>query len=103
MANAPTFTSTNTVSKRTFEDDLTEEILSALRGTGYLELYDVSVSVDGHDVLLFGCLPSYFLKQKAEYTTRSIPGVASLKSDIQVTRGCSSRTVQNSTTSVSLL
>lgn len=87
MLNAPRFIVTTTSSERTFEDDLAEEIALALRGTGYLELYDVDVSVDGHDVLLRGCLPSYFMKQKAEYVTRSIPGVVTLKSDIEVTRG----------------
>lgn len=66
------------------EDELVEEVRSALRRTGYLELYGIDVRVDGRDVLLRGHVPSYFLKQKAESVTRGIPNVCILKSDIEV-------------------
>lgn len=87
MLNGPTLLKATSRRDRTFADDLAQEISLALRQTGYLELCNVDVKADGHDVLLCGCMPSYFLKQKAEYTTRSISGVATLKSDIAVTRG----------------
>jgi len=71
----------------TFEDALSEEISLALRSTGYLELFDVEARIDGHNVLLRGRVPSYFLKQKAEFIVRGLPGVAILTSDIDVSRG----------------
>lgn len=70
-----------------FEDELVQEIALALRRSGYLELIDIDVIVDGHDVLLRGRVPSYFLKQKAEFLARSLPNVATLNSDIEVTKG----------------
>lgn len=76
-----------TTRQPTFEDELVQDIALALRRTGYLELFDIDVTVDGHDVLLRGCVPSYFMKQKAEFVTRSLPNVGTLKSDIEVTRG----------------
>lgn len=75
---------TNTAAPLNFEDELTGEILTALRQTGYLELFNIDVRVDGHDVLLSGSVPSYFMKQKAEHIVRSLPGVAVLTSDIDV-------------------
>ena len=69
------------------EDTLVQEIRLALRRTGYLELFDIDVFADGCDVWLRGRVPSYFLKQKAEYLIRSIPTIAAMKSDIEVSRG----------------
>lgn len=69
-----------------FLDDLVQEIDLALKRTGYPELFDIDVIVDGRDVLLRGRVPCYFMKQKAEFVTRSIPTVATLKSDIEVCR-----------------
>lgn len=79
---------TNTAAPRSFEDELADEIMSALRQTGYLELFSIDVRVDGHDVLLSGSVPSYFMKQKAEHIVRSLPGVAVLTSDIDVVSCC---------------
>lgn len=73
-------------SVKSFEDVLVDDIMSALRSTGYLELFDLDVVVDGHDVLLRGRVPSYYIKQKAEFMIRSMPGVATLHSDIEVSR-----------------
>ncbi len=78
---------TRPVGTTSFEDALSEEISLALRGTGYLELFDVEVRIDGRDVRLRGRVPSYFLKQKAEFIVRGLPGVAMLSSDIDVSRG----------------
>jgi osmotically-inducible protein OsmY len=79
---------TNTAAPHNFEDELAGEIMSALRQTGYLELFNIDVRVDGHDVLLCGSVSSYFMKQKAEYIVRSLPGVAVLTSDIDVASCC---------------
>jgi osmotically-inducible protein OsmY len=73
--------------RRSFEDELLEAIELALRQTGYLELRDVEVTLDGHDVVLRGRVPTYFMKQKAEFVVRSIAGIATLKGEIEVIEG----------------
>jgi hypothetical protein len=58
--------------RRSFEDELLEAIELAL---------------DGHDVVLRGRVPTYFMKQKAEFVVRSIAGIATLKGEIEVIEG----------------
>lgn len=71
-------------SRCTFEDEPAVELAAALRSTGYLELFDIEVIVDDNDVWLRGRVPNSFLKQKTEFTIRSISDIASLRSDIEV-------------------
>ena len=87
MLSTPTFVAQASLPRPSLEDELAETIELALRSTGYLELQHVEVTVSGHDVLLRGRVPSYFMKQKAEFLVRCIPGVATLKSEIEVTKG----------------
>ena len=54
---------------------LAAEIAGALRNTGYRQLLDLQVRVDGHDVILRGRLPSFYLKQVAQHTVSILPGV----------------------------
>lgn len=68
----------------TFEDLVTSEVTEALRATGYNQLRYLDVAVDGHEVWLRGRLPSYFLKQKAEFIVLSIPDVGIFHSEIEV-------------------
>jgi hypothetical protein len=69
----------------TFEDALLHEIVDSLRSTGYPELRNLVVDVDGHDVCLHGQVSSYFLRQKAECIILSNPAVATFHSLVQVT------------------
>lgn len=69
---------------RTFANEIATEVLAALRSTGYRELYELEVRIDGHDVFLRGRVPSYFMKQKAEYLVARLHGVQQVISDICV-------------------
>lgn len=68
----------------TFEDLVANEVTDALHATGYNQLRYLEVVVDGHEVWLRGRVPSYFLKQKAEFITLSIPDVGIFHSEIEV-------------------
>ena len=56
-------------------EPLAEAITGALRKTGYRQLLDLQIRVDGHDVILRGRLPSYYLKQIAHHVVSTVPGV----------------------------
>ncbi len=71
-------------SKPTFEELLTEAVIEALRNTGYHQLLDLQVQVDGHEVTLRGRLPSYFLKQIAYQAVSHVPGVNVILDKIDV-------------------
>lgn len=59
----------------TFEDALIEAVTAALQKTGYYQLCQLLVAVDGHEVTLQGRLPSYYLKQIAHHAVANVPGV----------------------------
>ncbi|MDB5340196.1 MAG: hypothetical protein JWN70_5815 [Planctomycetaceae bacterium] len=63
-----------------------QEVTLALRNIGYRELHKLKVTVDSGNVGLYGRVPNYFLKQKAECAARDVPNVATLRSDIEVAR-----------------
>lgn len=66
------------------ESRIGDAIEVALRDTGYAQLRDLNVRVDGHDVILLGRLPSYYLKQIAHHVVMAVPGVHSIKDAIDV-------------------
>ena len=70
--------------KPTFEDPLTEAITGALRDTGYHQLLGLQVRVDGHEVILRGRLPTYYLKQIAHQAVSQVPGVNVILDNIDV-------------------
>lgn len=57
------------------ESSLADAVTVALRSSGYQQLHALSVRVDGHDVILHGRLPSYYLKQIAHHIVSAVPGV----------------------------
>lgn len=65
-------------------DSLATAITGALRKTGYRQLLDLQVRVDGHDVILRGRLPSFYLKQLAQHTVSVVPGVKVILDAIDV-------------------
>ena len=58
-----------------------------LHGSNYHVLQAVHCSVEADTLVLTGCLPSYFLKQMAQETVASLPGVSRLVNRIEVTSG----------------
>ena len=67
-----------------FERRIRDQVVAALRSTGYVQLPDLEIRVVGNDVHLTGRLPSYYLKQKAHYAVLNVPGVAAIIDDIDV-------------------
>jgi hypothetical protein len=65
---------------------LAEAVGRALRATGYPPLWQVEVSVSGHQVSLRGHVPSYYLKQIAQTVVLALPEVLDLRNDLEVTR-----------------
>lgn len=72
------------VAANEFESRITNEVIKALRNTGYTHLPGLEIRVDGHDVFLKGRLPSYYLKQKAHHAVLAVPGVHTVADDIDV-------------------
>lgn len=66
------------------ERRLANDVVSALQNTGYLQLQDLEVLVDGHGVRLRGTLPSFYLRQKAHHIALRVPGVLNLVDDVDV-------------------
>ena len=68
----------------TFEDELISEIVAALRNTGYSELAQLEVIVDGHEICLRGKVSNLHLLHKAEFVVMSLPSVSTFRSEIDV-------------------
>lgn len=67
-----------------FEGRIAHDVVMALRSTGYAQLPELEIRVDGHDVFIKGRLPSYYLKQKAHYAVLAVPGVHTIIDDIDI-------------------
>ena len=67
-----------------FEEELAREIRQALGKTGYAELEQLEIIVNGHDVCLRGGVSSYFLRQKAECAISSVTSISKFQSLIEV-------------------
>jgi osmotically-inducible protein OsmY len=65
---------------------LAERIKAALKATGYGELRVVEVSVTTQIVVLFGRVPSYYLKQVAQVTALAVPGTHHIHNGLNVVR-----------------
>jgi CheY-like chemotaxis protein len=65
---------------------LATEIEQNLRSTGYKPLREVEVSVSAGIVYLVGRVPSYHLKQIAQVTIKSLPGIHRIHNGLQVVR-----------------
>lgn len=69
------------------EDPLMGELRDAMRATGYFVSVPceikLHVSPEGH-VSLWGIVPSYYLKQRAQVAAMSVDGVQSLQNDLVV-------------------
>jgi osmotically-inducible protein OsmY len=65
---------------------LAERVECALRATLYGSLRDLSVTVHVRLVILGGKVPSYHLKQLAQATALSVPGVDQVRNDLEVVR-----------------
>lgn len=66
------------------ENQIAQDILLALRNTGYGQLGNVDIAVHGNHVRLQGKLPSYYLKQRAHHAALQVPGVQTLDDEIAV-------------------
>lgn len=67
-----------------FESRIADEVMFALRQTGYAQIPDLEIRVDGHNVFLKGRLPSYYLKQKAHHAVLAVPGVHTIIDEIDI-------------------
>lgn len=67
-------------------NQIADKVGLAMRNTGYRQLQTLNVRVDGGEVCLQGCLPSYYLKQIAQHAVLAVPGVRAIVDDIVVMR-----------------
>jgi osmotically-inducible protein OsmY len=56
----------------------------ALRGTGYMPLRGIKVTVQAQLVILGGPVPSHYLKQVAQTAALAVAGVQQVRSDLEV-------------------
>jgi osmotically-inducible protein OsmY len=81
------FPSSTRLQAQSLEDlPLAERGERALRATGYAPLRGVKVTALGQMVILGGRVPSYYLKQVAQATALSLPGVGQVRNDLEVGR-----------------
>jgi osmotically-inducible protein OsmY len=64
--------------------DLAERVERALQATGYGSLRGIKVTVRARYVVLGGRVPSYYLKQVAQTTALTVPGVHHVRNDLDV-------------------
>lgn len=77
--------SVNLLQSTVSENQIAQDVLLALRNTGYEQLRKVDIAVHGNHVRLQGILPSYYLKQRAHHAAFQVPGVQTLDDEIDVT------------------
>lgn len=68
------------------DDDalLVQAVVQVLRGTGHSPLREVDVEICGQVVILWGRVPSYYLKQLAQALAQRVPGVHSVANGLEV-------------------
>jgi osmotically-inducible protein OsmY len=66
---------------------LADVVRSALTKTGHGWLQRVVVVTEGEVVVLQGKVPSYYLKQMAQVTVMTVPGVEALRNELEVEGG----------------
>lgn len=67
-----------------FENRIADEVLMALRHSGYAQLPELEIRIDGQNVFLRGRLPSYYLKQQAHHAVLKVPGVQRIIDEIDI-------------------
>lgn len=87
LSRAPQFDLLSSNGHLLSDEELATNVVEVLRTTGYRELFELDVRVDGHNIFLRGYVPSYFMKQKAEHLVASIHRDAQVISQIAVRRG----------------
>jgi osmotically-inducible protein OsmY len=60
------------------------DVQAALRQSGYGDLHRVDVSVQGTRVCLNGRVSSFFLKQIAQTSVHSVPGITEVQNNLCV-------------------
>jgi osmotically-inducible protein OsmY len=73
--------------ERVVPPTLVDKVRSALANTGYTLLRRLIVTTSSGSIVLSGTVPNYFLKQKAQITVMSVPGVVELRNEIVVGAG----------------
>jgi CheY-like chemotaxis protein len=68
------------------DSHLAARVDRALRATGYGRLREIEVRVQARLVVLTGRVPSYHLKQVAQTTALTVPGVQAVRNDLDVGR-----------------
>lgn len=73
-------------SKSTTHSDsrLAKDVVTALRNTGYPEIYKLNVYVNDREIQLRGRVSSYYFRQKAERAVLEISGGVKVNSDIVI-------------------
>jgi len=64
--------------------DLEQQIKEKLHFTQHAALRCVTFSIDGDTVVLFGRVPSYYLKQLAQVKVTCVPGIERVDNRIEV-------------------
>src|SRR5262245_29269392 len=64
--------------------DLVDAVLAALHKTGHAWLRRAIVLSSYGVIVLRGTVPSYYLKQLAQVTVMTVPGVESVKNELEV-------------------
>lgn len=63
------------------------DVYGALEQTGYGDLRRIEVRIEDSRVCLSGRVSSFFLKQIAQCSVRSVPGVRAIQNDLTVSDG----------------
>ncbi len=66
------------------ESALLSAVSHALRQTGYGQLRRLELQCDGDSITIIGQVPTYFLKQFAQGTVMSVPGVGCVSNELRV-------------------
>lgn len=65
--------------------NLMQAIELALDRSGYIQLRELDIRVDGDHVYMHGRLPSYYLKQLAGHIISRVPGIYTVVDQVDVT------------------
>lgn len=68
------------------ERDLQSRVVETLRESGLPDLLQLTVNMETSRVVLHGNVHTYHAKQLAQSLARSVPGVTSLRNEIEVQR-----------------
>ena len=65
-------------------NDVESEIEKKLHFSNYAGLRHISYDIDGDTVVLYGRVPSYYLKQMAQVNVTCVPGIERVDNRIEV-------------------